>query len=178
MIVINSFTILVNYLIFCFREIIKTIDGETLIFDPKIDNNGFFFHGVEQKQRDMLQKVNKNLKFRFDKVLGYSAKNQEVFEETTKNLIGCLMDGYNCSVFAYGATGSGKTYTMLGHNENPGITFLTMAELFKVKDELLEERKFELGISYVEVKIGHVSYVSGLSSKVKTLKSSAYFFFV
>jgi hypothetical protein len=31
------------------------------------------------------------------------------------------MQGYNASVFAYGATGAGKTYTMLGTEERPGI---------------------------------------------------------
>ncbi len=37
-----------------------------------------------------------------------------IFDKTTKFLIDGIMQGYNASVFAYGATGAGKTYTMLG----------------------------------------------------------------
>lgn len=40
------------------------------------------------------------------------------------------MQGYNASVFAYGSTGAGKTYTMLGTEENPGIMMLSIDELF------------------------------------------------
>ena len=43
------------------------------------------------------------------------------------------MDGFNSTVFAYGATGAGKTHTMLGNAEKPGIMFQTMRELFKIK---------------------------------------------
>lgn len=41
------------------------------------------------------------------------------------------MQGYNASVFAYGATGAGKTYTMLGTEEQPGIMMNSIEELFK-----------------------------------------------
>lgn len=91
------------------------------------------------------------MQFVFDKVFGFNSINNDIFENTTKSLISSLMDGYNCSVFAYGATGAGKTYTMLGYNDNPGITYLTMAELFKQKSNLMSERDFELGITYLEV---------------------------
>jgi kinesin family protein 18/19 len=40
------------------------------------------------------------------------------------------MQGYNASVFAYGATGAGKTYTMLGTEDDPGIMMLSVEELF------------------------------------------------
>ena len=43
-----------------------------------------------------------------------------------------FLDGYNCAVFAYGATGSGKTHTMLGSPEDPGVIFFTTMELFRV----------------------------------------------
>lgn len=41
------------------------------------------------------------------------------------------MQGYNASVFAYGATGAGKTFTMLGTEDHPGIMMLSIDELFK-----------------------------------------------
>lgn len=41
------------------------------------------------------------------------------------------MQGYNASVFAYGATGAGKTFTMLGTEDNPGIMMKSIEELFR-----------------------------------------------
>ena len=61
------------------------------------------------------------------------------------------MQGYNASVFAYGATGAGKTYTMLGTEDQPGIMMLSIEELFKSIEEYSAERDYMLKVSYVEV---------------------------
>lgn len=141
------------YLFLCCscRNVVKVIDNQLLIFDPVEDSQPFFYHGIKQKGRDLLKKANKNMQFTFDRVFGFASTNEDVFGDTTKTLIKSLMDGYNCSVFVYGATGAGKTHTMLGNDGNPGITFLTMAELFKQKTALSEEREFELAMTYLEV---------------------------
>jgi kinesin family protein 18/19 len=54
-------------------------------------------------------------------------------------------------VFAYGATGAGKTFTMLGSKTCPGITYLTIMELYRQMDTLTSEREFELAVSHLEV---------------------------
>lgn len=56
-----------------------------------------------------------------------------------------------CVVFAYGATGAGKTHTMLGSSENPGVMYLTMKELFNRMDLIKEEKVFDIAFSYLEV---------------------------
>jgi len=61
------------------------------------------------------------------------------------------MQGYNASVFAYGATGAGKTYTMLGTEDDPGIMMLSIDELFKSIEVYSAERDYMLKVSYVEV---------------------------
>lgn len=130
---------------------IKVVNEQTLTFDPEEDATPFYFHGVPQKGRDLLKKAHRNMRFNFDRVFHQEEDNEEVFDHSTKALIETLMDGCNCSVFVYGATGAGKTHTMLGNNSAPGITFLTMSELFRQKGELSNEREFELGVSYLEV---------------------------
>ena len=55
------------------------------------------------------------------------------------------------SVFAYGATGAGKTYTMLGAPDNPGLTFLTVMELYRRLEQLKEEYEAEVVVAYLEV---------------------------
>lgn len=54
-------------------------------------------------------------------------------------------------VFVYGATGAGKTFTMLGNDRNYGITYLTMKDLYKKVDEQQDSKKFEIYVSYLEV---------------------------
>ena len=55
----------------------------------------------------------------------------QVYNHTTKFLIDGVLDGYNATVFAYGATGAGKTYTMLGTQTIPGLMVLTLRDLFR-----------------------------------------------
>ncbi|XP_071556655.1 kinesin-like protein KIF18A [Temnothorax nylanderi] len=133
------------------RTIIEVVDDKMLIFDPKEQATPFFFHNVAQKGRDMLKKQNKQLQFIFDRVFDSTSANTDVFEGSTKSVISSLLDGYNCSVFAYGATGAGKTHTMLGNREDPGITYRTVAELFSEIENQSKHREFNLGVSYLEI---------------------------
>ena len=55
------------------------------------------------------------------------------------------------AVFAYGATGSGKTYTMIGTETHPGLTFLTVMELYDRLKEMADDYLTEISISYLEV---------------------------
>lgn len=133
------------------RTVVEVVDDKMLIFDPKERETPFFFHNVAQKSRDMLKKQNKQLQFIFDRIFSTTSTNTNVFEGSTKNLITSLLDGYNCSVFAYGATGAGKTHTMLGNKEDLGITYRTVAELFSEIEKQSKHREFHLGVSYLEI---------------------------
>ncbi|KAL7037236.1 hypothetical protein ACKWTF_009125 [Chironomus riparius] len=133
------------------RSIIRVLDNQSLIFDPDEDEDEFFFHGTKQTHRDITKRVKKKLTMDFDSVFNEDSVNQDIFENCMKPLVCSVMGGYNCSVFVYGATGAGKTYTMLGSDEIAGITFLTMQELFRQINEYSEERRFDIGISYLEV---------------------------
>lgn len=46
-------------------------------------------------------------------------------------LIPGVLRGLNATVFAYGATGSGKTHTMVGDPEDPGLMVLSMNDIFE-----------------------------------------------
>jgi kinesin family protein 11 len=47
-------------------------------------------------------------------VFGPKSRQQDVFNHAVVPLVGEVLDGYNCTIFAYGQTGTGKTYTMEG----------------------------------------------------------------
>lgn len=52
--------------------------------------------------------------FQFDRVFGPDSKQVDVYKSVVNPLIEEVLQGYNCTVFAYGQTGTGKTFTMVG----------------------------------------------------------------
>lgn len=58
---------------------------------------------------------------------------------------------YNATVFAYGATGCGKTHTITGLPSDPGLIFRTMEDLFDKIQSMQEEHVVEASLSYLEV---------------------------
>ena len=62
---------------------------------------------------------------------------------------------YNATVFAYGPTGAGKTYTMLGTDKEPGVMVHTLKDLFSKSDAHCADAsrgvKHKVSLSYLEV---------------------------
>ncbi|KAL2323334.1 hypothetical protein Fmac_027713 [Flemingia macrophylla] len=56
--------------------------------------------------------------FNFDKVFGPKAQQRSIYEQAIAPIVNEVLDGFNCTVFAYGQTGTGKTYTMEGGMRN------------------------------------------------------------
>uniref|UniRef100_A0A6J0TIK7 Kinesin-like protein KIF18A n=1 Tax=Pogona vitticeps TaxID=103695 RepID=A0A6J0TIK7_9SAUR len=133
-----------------FRKVIQVVDKHMLVFDPKVEEVSFF-HGKKLPYRDITKKQNKDLKFIFDAVFDESSSQLEVFENTTKTVLDGFLNGYNCTVLAYGATGAGKTHTMLGSPEDPGVMYLTMMELYNCIDRMKDEKHCAIAVSYLEV---------------------------
>ncbi|XWS56012.1 hypothetical protein CRYUN_Cryun09bG0050000 [Craigia yunnanensis] len=52
--------------------------------------------------------------FTFDKVFGPSAQQNDLYEQAVVPIVHEVLEGFNCTIFAYGQTGTGKTYTMEG----------------------------------------------------------------
>ena len=57
----------------------------------------------------------------FDRAFDGDADNREVYRHMVHGIVPGVLRGFNATVFAYGATGSGKTYTMVGTEEDPGL---------------------------------------------------------
>ncbi|XP_074292339.1 kinesin-like protein KIN-5B [Silene latifolia] len=58
--------------------------------------------------------------FTFDKVFGPKAQQRSIYEQAIAPIVRDVLDGYDCTVFAYGQTGTGKTYTMEGVMRSKG----------------------------------------------------------
>ena len=89
-------------------------------------------------------------RYTFDHAFGQEASQRQVYEATTQKLLAGVMDGYNASCFAYGATGAGKTYTMLGNVDSPGCMVHTVGELFqRIREQ--DSKSFRVYLTYLEV---------------------------
>lgn len=117
------------------------------VFDPPEDNP------IQKFSRSVVPmgKKVKDQTFGFDKIFDENASQGDVYEATTKPLLDSVMDGYNATVFAYGATGCGKTHTITGTPQQPGIIFLTMQELFERLAECANDKVTEISLSYLEI---------------------------
>lgn len=117
------------------------------MFDPPEDNPVHkFSRSVVPASRKVKDQV-----FAFDRVFDEGTNQSDVYEGTTRNLLDSVLDGYNATVFAYGATGCGKTHTITGTPQQPGIIFLTMQELFEKIEERSQDKATELSLSYLEI---------------------------
>ena len=118
------------------------------VFDPPEDNP------VQKFSKTVVPSGKPRVKdqtFAFDRIFDQNTSQGEVYESTTRNLLDSVLDGYNATVFAYGATGCGKTHTITGTAQQPGIIFLTMQELFERIEERKEEKATEVSLSYLEI---------------------------
>ncbi|RQM24627.1 hypothetical protein B5M09_003096 [Aphanomyces astaci] len=73
--------------------------------------------------------ASKRQEFAFDQVYGPDSTQEDVYEHIDP-LIGSVMDGYNACVMAYGQTGAGKTFSMVGEDAAPGIIPRALHQLF------------------------------------------------
>ncbi|KAL5844528.1 hypothetical protein ACOSQ3_010582 [Xanthoceras sorbifolium] len=88
--------------------------------------------------------------FKFDRVYTPKDGQVEVFADASPMVISVL-DGYNVCIFAYGQTGSGKTFTMEGTEQNRGVNYRTLEQLFRTVEERKETSTYNIFVSVLEV---------------------------
>ncbi|XP_016068445.1 PREDICTED: kinesin-like protein KIF19 [Miniopterus natalensis] len=89
--------------------------------------------------------------FIFDTVFDQHASQEDVYRATTQHLVEGVVSGYNATVFAYGPSGAGKTYTMLGMDAEPGIYLQTLSDLFRAIEETRGNVDYSVSMSYLEI---------------------------
>ncbi|XP_023887362.2 kinesin-like protein KIN-14R [Quercus suber] len=88
--------------------------------------------------------------FKFDRVYTPKDDQVEVFSDASPMVISVL-DGYNVCIFAYGQTGTGKTFTMEGTEQNRGVNYRTLEHLFNIAKERSETFTYNISVSVLEV---------------------------
>ncbi|KAJ9177490.1 hypothetical protein P3X46_012706 [Hevea brasiliensis] len=112
--------------------------------------------------------------FKFDRVFTPKDNQADVFADASP-LVVSVLDGYNVCIFAYGQTGTGKTFTMEGTEENRGVNYRTLGQLFKIAKERSKTITYSLSVSVLEVyneQIRDLLATSPTSKKLEIKQSS------
>ncbi|KAJ4472217.1 kinesin-like protein [Lentinula aciculospora] len=131
------------------RDVVQIIDDRILTFDPDEKDKARAF--VERGFMPPGTKRYKDRRFMFDKVFNHESNQQDVYASTAQPLLQGVLDGFNATVFAYGATGCGKTHTISGTDTDPGIIYLAMADLFQRIEDRKDDYIAEVVVTFLEI---------------------------
>ena len=90
--------------------------------------------------------------FKFDKVYDPSLSQEDIFKRMGQKMVEGFLNGYNSTIFAYGQTGAGKTFTMVGDleiNDLWGLQPRCLEYIFYLLNE--KPKDFILKVSFVEI---------------------------
>ncbi|VFQ94815.1 unnamed protein product [Cuscuta campestris] len=99
-----------------------------------------------------------NRTFIFDKVFGPSTQQKDLYNQAVAPLVDDALEGYSCTVFAYGQTGTGKTYTMEGEvgkekngelKKNAGVIPRAVEQIFKKLES--EKAEYTMKVTFIEL---------------------------
>ncbi|XP_071538480.1 LOW QUALITY PROTEIN: uncharacterized protein [Panulirus ornatus] len=88
--------------------------------------------------------------YKFDRVFGADYSNEDVYVEVAQPIVESALHGFNGTIFAYGQTSSGKTFTMIGDKTKPGIIPLAIQNIFG-SIENTPDREYLIRASYMEI---------------------------
>ncbi|KYQ96848.1 kinesin-7 [Tieghemostelium lacteum] len=108
--------------------------------------------------------------FFYDYVFGIESKTQDLYDAIAKNIVKSSLEGINGTIFAYGMTSSGKTFSMKGNEQSPGIIRLAIQDIFKFISESTDQREYVLKVSYLEIYNEEIKDLLSMDHQNKKLK--------
>ena len=96
-------------------------------------------------------------RFTFDEVFDIESSQKEVYSVSAKPAVNSVLEGYNSTIFAYGQTGTGKTFTMEGftynqYDEKRGIIPRTIEDIFTyIESNSNKDTKFIIRAAYLQI---------------------------
>ncbi|XP_063618502.1 kinesin-like protein KIF19 [Cydia splendana] len=116
-------------------RIVHVVSDKMLVLEEESDS-----------RRDVLRQRRVNDKhYVYDRVFSEDSTQEEVYEAVCAPLVGGALQGFAGAVFAYGATGAGKTHTMTG------LMSRALAHLFTSIAESDQPSAYEVKMSYIEI---------------------------
>ncbi|KAM8729399.1 kinesin-like protein KIF22 isoform 1-T2 [Acanthopagrus schlegelii] len=120
---------------------------------PDEKDEGPCVRGLDSQNLEIVnwRNATETVKYHFDAFHGEQTTQQEVFLSSVKPILPHILKGQNASVFAYGPTGAGKTHTMMGSSEQPGVIPRAVREVFNLVKAEDEGWDYSIGMSYLEI---------------------------
>ena len=106
----------------------------------------------KEMKKALIDSIYSPQKFSFDKVYSPNSITQNIYKDMCKDVTKSVLNGFNCSIFMYGQTTSGKTFTMLGSPNSPGILPCSLRDVFRyIENNENENINFNVYCSYIEI---------------------------
>eukprot|EP00698_Gefionella_okellyi_P025652 TRINITY_DN945_c0_g1_i1.p1 TRINITY_DN945_c0_g1~~TRINITY_DN945_c0_g1_i1.p1 ORF type:complete len:828 (+),score=188.12 TRINITY_DN945_c0_g1_i1:92-2575(+) len=105
---------------------------------------------VSDEDIDVAMEAGHTKTFEYDHVFNQRSTQQDVYAHT-EPLIMCALEGFNVCLFAYGQTGAGKTYTMEGPADDPGLVQRSLRTVFGEIDARRGGVEYAVGVSVMEI---------------------------
>ncbi|XP_062976151.1 kinesin-like protein KIF19 [Elgaria multicarinata webbii] len=132
-------------------SMVELEEGATLIAHKVDDQMVVLMDPMEDPDDVLRANRSREKSYMFDVAFDFAATQEIVYRATTQGLIEGVISGYNATIFAYGPTGCGKTYTMLGTDNEPGIYVRTLNDLFRAIEETSNDMEYDVSMSYLEI---------------------------
>lgn len=122
---------------------------------------------------------NEKKEFTFDFTYSPESTQEQIFNETALPILTGVMEGYNGTIFAYGQTGTGKTFTMEGGNtpDMAGIVPRTIDWIFSYIKKTTD-KQFLVQASFIEIYMEEVRDLLGKNSNKLTVREKDGVFYV
>nr|XP_027198393.1 kinesin-like protein KIF11 [Dermatophagoides pteronyssinus] len=110
-------------------------------------------------EKRIIRSSQQNKLYSFDGVFDSNAEQFKIYRSVVEPLVEQVIEGYNCTVFAYGQTGTGKTYTMVGNRidrdcswEDDPLSGIIPRAIDQLLDELQHQNtEYTIGVSFLEL---------------------------
>ncbi|VTZ66788.1 kinesin-8, putative [Plasmodium chabaudi chabaudi] len=123
------------------KNVIKIMDNKMIVLLDPCDNS----------DNVLRQNRTKEKRYCFDYVFDENSTQEDVYNNSVKPLVDAVIKGYNSTVFAYGATGAGKTHTIIGYKNEPGVMMMILQDLFKKIKTLKAMNEYIIKCSFIEI---------------------------
>ena len=158
------------------NNLIKTSFDSSYDKHYKKDKNNSYLQDPNSINQLLLDNIYIPQSFKFDKIFTKETTSEKIYLDMCQDIIKGFLNGINGTIFTYGQTTSGKTYTMLGNVDYPGILPCSLKNLF----DLLEMKKKEINFnynlycSYVEIYNEIIHDLIGDSTGCKIIEDNNY----
>ena len=101
---------------------------------------------------DTQKAFHQNLSFSFDAIFDSYSSQEDLYSFVGKPIVNDVTCGYNGTIFAYGQSGSGKTYTMYGtENNDRGLIPRVIEDIFTFVESTNDNVKFQIKLSVFQI---------------------------